>query len=215
MLDIQYIRENQDVVRTAAKNKNLNPKIVDEVVAYDAKRREQIQIVEAIRAEKNQIDRLLKKERNDELISKSKELKSKLKDAEPELKQIEKTFYDLMLQVPNVPASDVPVGKDEDENQVVKTWGEKREFAFKPKPHHQLAEELDLYDSKRAVRIAGNRSYFLKNELVLLERAVLDYALQKMIDAGFSPFRRMSPGCPDPPRNGPERKNCLSRRGIF
>ncbi len=180
MLDINYIRDNQDIVKQAAKNKNLNPDIVDEVIRVDKQRRELIVKVDEIRAAKNKLTR--------DQIEQGRQLKKQLKDIEPQLKQVEETFNDLMLQVPNVPAKDVPIGPDESGNKVIKTWGDKPKFDFKPKTHHQLAESLDLFDSKRAVKIAGHRAYFLKNDLVMLEQAVLSYALKKLISQGFTPL---------------------------
>lgn len=188
MLDINYIRNNPEIVKDGARNKNLNPVIVDEVLRYDELRRELLGKVEKIRAEKNELDRKLKTERTEDLIAQSKQFKEDLKDIEPELKKVLDAYEELMLQVPNPPAHDVPVGKDESGNVVVKTWGEKRHFDFKPKEHFELAEALELYDTKRAVRIAGTRAYFLKGELMLLERAILDYALEKMVKEGFMPM---------------------------
>lgn len=188
MLDINYIKNNPEIVKDGARNKNLNPNIVDEVLRYDQQRRELLGKVEKIRAEKNELDRKLKTERTDELIAQSKQFKEDLKDSEPTLKKVLDAYEELMLQVPNPPAHDVPVGKDESGNVVVKTWGEKRHFDFKPKEHFELAENLDLYETKRAVRIAGSRAYFLKGELMLLERAILDYALEKMVKEGFMPM---------------------------
>lgn len=180
MLDINYIRQNPETVKTGAKNKNLNPQVVDEVLRLDDQRRQLISQVENIRSQKNKL--------KSDQVEEGRQLKKQLKDLEPQLKQIEDQFYDLMLQVPNVPAEDVPIGSDESGNQVVKTWGEKTRFDFTPKLHHQLALDLDLYDSKRAVKIAGNRACFLKGDLVLLEQAILNYALQKMVGLGFTPF---------------------------
>jgi seryl-tRNA synthetase len=188
MLDINYIKNNPEVVKDGARNKNLNPNIVDEVLRYDQQRRELLGKVEKIRAEKNEVDRKLKSERTDDLIAQSKQFKEDLKDIEPDLKKVMDAYEELMLQVPNPPAHDVPVGKDESGNVVVKTHGEKRQFDFKPKEHFELAEALNLYDTKRAVRIAGTRAYFLKGELMLLERAILDYALEKMVKEGFMPM---------------------------
>ena len=188
MLEINFIRDNQELVKKAAKNKQLNPKVVDEVLRYDDQRRKLIQEVEEIRAKRNELNEELKNERSDELISKSIELKKQLQEIEPQLKKVEEAFNDLMLQVPNVPAIDVPIGKDETGNKVVRIEGKKPKFSFEPKEHFELAEALDLYDSKRAVRIAGNRAYFLKNELVELEQAVLAYALDLITKEGFTPM---------------------------
>jgi seryl-tRNA synthetase len=180
MLDINFIKQNPGMVKRAAKNKNLNPQIVDQVIGLDDKRRELIIQVETIRSQKNKLKR--------DQINLGRELKRKLKNIEPELKKIEADLENLMLQVPNVPADDVPAGKDESSNQVVKTWGDFPKFDFKPETHEKLAQKSDLYDPKRAVRIAGHRSYFLKGDLVLLERVLLDYALQKMLNHGFTPM---------------------------
>lgn len=180
MLDIESIRSQTKVVKQAARDKQLNPDVVDRVLDLDVRRREFIQKVEILRSQKNLLTQ--------DQAAAGRQLKKQLKDLEPELKKIENDLQNLMLQIPNIPASDVPIGSDESGNQVIKVWGEKPEFSFAPKTHYQLAQDLDLYDSKRAVRIAGHRAYFLKNDLVLLERAVLDYALNKMINHGFTPI---------------------------
>lgn len=180
MLDIHFIRENSEVVKTAAQNKQLNPSIVDQLLEVDTERRELIVKVEDLRAERNKLTK------ND--IEKGKQIKSQLKDIEPRLKELEEQFNNLLLQIPNIPAEDVPIGKDETGNVIVKTWGEKRTFDFTPLQHHELAENLNLYDSKRAVKIAGSRAYFLKGDLVLLEQAVINFTLQKLVSLGFTPM---------------------------
>src|SRR5690606_38417815 len=109
-----------------------------------------------------------------EQIEKGKDLKKNLQEVEPNLKQVEETFKNLMLQVPNPAAIDVPVGKDETENQVIKTHGEVPDFKFQPLDHQELMENLDLLDTQRATKIGGFRSYFLKNDAVILEQAVLN-----------------------------------------
>lgn len=194
MLDIQFIRENPDQVRTAAQNKQLNPEIVNRVLAVDEKRRQLIQQVDVLRHQINtHADQVKTKVQagqkpTSDQIETGRKLKEKLKNIEPELKQTEAVFTDLMLQVPNVPAADVPIGADETGNEVIKTVGERTKFDFTPLPHHQLMEELDLVDTARAVNIGGFRSYFLKNEAVLLEQALLNFALEKMIAHGFTPM---------------------------
>jgi seryl-tRNA synthetase len=189
MLDIKYIRDNVNTLKTAIRNKQMNPEIVDEVIRVDKRRRELIQQVEELRGQANAHVAAMKgRKPTEQEIEVGRKYKQQLQDIEPELKQVEKTFQDLMYQVPNPAADDVPVGKDESGNKVVKTWGELPKFKFAPKTHDELAESLDLLDVKRAVRIAGNRGYFLKNDLVILEQAVLNYALRMMIDAGFTPM---------------------------
>jgi len=189
MLDIKYIREHAEELKTAIGHKQMNPAIVDEVIRVDDERRKMIQQVEEVRSKANKhADSLKAGKPSAEQIEIGKKLKQELQDLEPQLKKIEETFKDLMYQVPNPSAHDVPIGKDESGNKVVKTWGDIPTYSFAPKTHDQLAEDLDLIDTKRAVRIAGSRAYFLKNDLVLLEQAVLNYALRMMVNNGFTPM---------------------------
>lgn len=180
MLDIQFIRDNFKAVKKAAKDKGLNPEAVDKVIEIDKKRRELLQQVEALRAEKNKLGR--------EDVDKGRELKKKLKDIEPELKKVEVSFQEMMLVIPSVPAKEVPVGKDESDNKLVRTWGKKPKFDFKPKDHIELGETLDLLDLKRGVKVAGFRGYFLKNELALMQLGIMQYALSKLVEKGFTPM---------------------------
>lgn len=190
MLDITYIRDHTEELKQAITNKQLNPEIVDAVLTADEQRRMLIVQVEEIRQKSNAHVAEIKKQGKPtpEQIEIGKQLKKQLQDVEPQLKQVEETFKDLLYQVPNVPASDVPVGKDESGNQVIKTVGEKPTFGFTPKPHQELMEKLDMLDTVRATNIGGFRSYFLKNDAVLLEQAVLNYAIQMMRDEGFTPM---------------------------
>ena len=189
MLDIKYIREHAVTLKKAIVDKQFNQKIVDEVLRVDNQRRHLLQQVEELRAKANlHIAKIKARKPTVDEIKVGKTFKQKLQDIEPQLRQVEATFKDLMYQVPNPAAEDVPIGKDETGNKVVKTWGKLPTFTFKPKTHDELCENLDLLDTKRAVRIAGSRAYFLKNELVILEQAVLNYALQMMIKNGFTPM---------------------------
>ncbi|MBI2010167.1 MAG: serine--tRNA ligase [Candidatus Chisholmbacteria bacterium] len=188
MLDIEFIREHVDKVRQAAEHKQLNQKVVDEVLRLDKERRDLIQKVESIKAKRNDLNDRLKKEQTEALKTESVALKRELQDLEPQLKKVEASFHDLMLQVPSIPAPDVPVGQDETGNQVHKTWGEKPQFDFPIKDHVTLGENLDLIDLERGVKIGGFRSYFTKNDLVLLEQAVLNFALNSLIAKGFTPM---------------------------
>lgn len=192
MLDIQYIRDHVDELKQAITHKQLNSDIVDKVIDMDDRRRRLIIEVENIRQRINENTAEIKASATQrptpEQIEKGKTLKLKLQNVEPELKRVEETWRDLMFQVANPPAADVPIGADETGNQVIKTVGEPPVFDFKPRPHHELMEALDLVDTKRATRIGGFRSYFLKNDAVLLEQAILQYAMKLMLDQGFTPM---------------------------
>lgn len=187
MLDIAYIRENTEKVKRGIVNKNLNPEIVDQVLEADTKRRDLIGKIEVIRAERNKLNDELKVARTPELMQKSGELKEKLQTLEPELRQVEEEYDALMLLIPGVPLDEVPVGKDRKGNVVVRTWGEVRKFDFPIKTHIELGQSLDIIDFERGSKIAGFRGYFLKNEAVMLQFALMQYTLQKFIAKGYTP----------------------------
>lgn len=194
MLDITYIRENADLVRQAVRNKQLDPSVVDAVLESDAKRRELQTTVDGLRQAANQNAESIKQavaaggRPSPDLVDNGKRIKDELKILEPQLTDAVEAFTQAMLQVPNVPAEDVPVGTDESGNQVVKQVGEKRAFDFAPKPHHELMEQLDWLDTQRAVRIGGFRSYFLKGDGVRWEQALMRLAMKILGEAGFVPM---------------------------
>lgn len=188
MLDIQFIRDHPEKIKKAARDKQLNPKVVDEVLRLDNERRKLIVEVENLRSKRNQLSKELSKKRSAKLQQEATEVKKQLKDIEPQLKKTDAAFNDLMLQVPNVPDPEVPVGPDESGNQVVRRWGTPPKFTFSPRDHIELGQMLDLVDIERGVKVGGFRSFFTKNELVLMEYGLLDYALRYMISQGFTPL---------------------------
>ena len=181
MLDIEFIRQNKAEVKKAARDKQLNPKVVDKLLAADIKRRRLLQKIEKLRRERNEVAR-----KRD--IKRGKEIKVELGKFEPQLKKIEKEYKELMLLVPNIPSSDTPIGKDDSQNKQVKEWGKLPKFGFKAKSHIELSKDLDLIDFRAGVKTSGFRGYYLKNEAALLHFAVLYYAWQKTIDEGFAPM---------------------------
>ncbi len=187
MLDIAYIRENPDKVKQGITNKNFNPDIVDKVLTSDAKRRDLIGQIEVIRAERNKLNDELKSERTPELMTKSGQLKEKLQTLEPQLREAEEEYASLMLQIPGVPLDEVPVGKDSTGNEIIRTWGEIPKLNFTPKNHIELGESLNLIDVERGSKVAGFRGYYLKNEAVMLQFALMQYTLQKFISRGYTP----------------------------
>jgi seryl-tRNA synthetase len=187
MLDIAFIRENPDKVKQGIINKNLKPDIVDAVLSSDATRRDLIGKIEVIRAERNKLNDQLKSARTPELIQESGRLKEQLQDLEPKLREVEEEFNSLMLQIPGIPLEEVPVGKDSSGNEIVRTWGDIKELGFVPKTHIELGESLDLIDIERGSKVAGFRGYFLKNDAVMLQFALMQYTLQKFISKGYIP----------------------------
>lgn len=194
MLDINFIRQNKEVLETACLNKNLDAAIISELLQADEDRRALQKEVDAMRGEANANAQAIKKmvaagsKPDAELVNKGKQIKLELKDLEPREKEINEKFSELMSQVPNVPAADVPVGKDESSNQVVRQEGKVRDFDFTPQTHEEIMKKLDWLDTNRATKIAGFRGYFLKNDALLLEQALLLYALSIMKKHGFTPM---------------------------
>lgn len=186
MLDIQYIRDHPKTVRRAVTSKNLNPKVVDNLLDIDQKRRQLIAQVEDLRSQRNQLNQQLKQKQTPKLITQSKSLKSKLQDLEPQLNQLEKSFQDLLLQIPNLPLKDVPIGKDSSDNKQVKTWGEKPTLDFEPKNHIEIGTSLGLFDLERGAKVAGFRGYYLTGDGVRLSLAIMLYALDKLSGKGFN-----------------------------
>ena len=139
MLDINYIRENADKVKQAAKDKQFDGSIIDRVLEIDTRRRQLIQEVEGLRRQGNENISNLKGKPSDEQIVKGKDIKQKLQELEPRLTETEKEFLELMYQVPNPAAEDTPFGKDESGNVEVKKWGDLPQFNFPVLPHEELA----------------------------------------------------------------------------
>lgn len=169
MLDIKYIRDNQETVRAAIKNKNITLDF-NRLIEIDQKRRELIQKSETLRAEQ-------KKTQDRE---KATALKVEFKDAEDQLQIIEAEFNSFMFQVPNIPTGDTPIGTNEKDNVVVKKVGESTLFNFQPKNHWQLAQELDLIDKERAAKVSGSRFAYIKGDLVKLQFALMQWTADQL-----------------------------------
>jgi seryl-tRNA synthetase len=185
MLDINFIRENPQKVKDACKNKNVQIS-VDLVLDLDKEKRGLMTEMEALKAEQNKISRGGKD--NNVLISQAKEIKEKIKSMEPQLEKVDAELKSLLLQLPNIPFDEVPVGKDESGNTVLRKVGHKPMFLFtKPKDYMELGEELDLIDTERAGKVAGSRFGYLKGELPLLEFALIKLAMDIVRKEGFIP----------------------------
>jgi seryl-tRNA synthetase len=180
MLDIQYIRENKEFVAEKSKQKGYDVD-VDALMAVDEKRKKKMQDIEVIRAQRNEIAAQTKNQKpTDQQIVEGRMLKEKLAKLEEMLAPLEQEFVTLLKQVPNMPADDVPVGKSEDDNVVVKTVGEKPKFDFEPKSHWQLAEAKDWIDKDRAAKVAGSRFAYIKGDLARLQLAIMQFVVDTL-----------------------------------
>lgn len=178
MLDINYILENKEKVKKGVKDKGYDPKVVDRLLRVDETRRQLISDIEKLRAEKNKLTR--------EDIQKGKKIKETLRRLEPDLKAVGEEFKNILYKIPNLPAKDVHAGKDEFDNKEIKKWGKVPKFSFKVKSHFELGESLDLIDTKRAGKVSGARFSYLKNEAVMLEFALINFAFEFLLKEGFS-----------------------------
>lgn len=186
MLDINYIRDNTAKVKQATQDKGFDDTVIDQLLAVDSKRREMIAIVEELRAERNKLNDQLKAARSPELILQSKSLKAKLEEVEPDLKLVEEAYATLLLRVPNPSAPDVKVGKEED-NEVVRQVGEKKKFTFTPRDHVDLGILTGTIDITSGTKVAQSGFYYIKGLGAMLEFALVQYAMQKLVKKGFLP----------------------------
>ncbi|MDB5161421.1 MAG: hypothetical protein JWO96_801 [Candidatus Saccharibacteria bacterium] len=180
MLDIQFIRDNPELVAEKSKQKGYEVDI-KLLLKIDEERRFLNSQVEDIRAQQNEHAKQNKSGKPDENdIEKGRELKEKFGEAYAKLQHKNKDFIDLLKKVPNMPAEDVPVGASEAENKVAKEWGGKPEFDFEPKTHWQLAEGRGLIDKQRAAKVAGSRFAYLKGDLVKLQFALIQFVMETL-----------------------------------
>lgn len=182
MLDIQFIRDNREHVQEKSKQKGYDVDI-EQLLGFDAKRRELLAQVEELRRQRNELNENTKGQRPDETqITKGREIKEQLGVLEHQLSAVELEFTALLKTVPNMPLDDVPVGASEDENVVAKEWGEKPQFDFQPKNHAEIAESKLWIDKERAAKVAGSRFAYIKGDLVRLQWALMQFALDRLTD---------------------------------
>ena len=194
MLDIKLIRENSDIVKKGIVKKNANPKLVDDFLVIDQKWREFVKKIDDARAKQKDLSEKRK-------IEEAKGVKTQIQIWEEELKTIETDRTDLLYIIPNLPADDVPVGKDESENVVLRKRGNLSKFNFAPQDHLQIGEFLNIIDVKKAGEIAGSRFYYLKGAAALLEYALVNWVFSRLSNPKFTQkiAKKISPKFPGTP----------------
>jgi seryl-tRNA synthetase len=190
MLDIKFIREHPNEVKEGCRKKGVNFDL-DRLLEVDEKRRQALLEVEGLRSQQKRMSKEIHEkeggaDRRVE-IDKVRNLKAQLKDSEKELRLIEDEFRTLMRIIPNPPLPEVPEGRDETENVVMREVGQRPAFDFVPRDYMEVSEGLDIIDTKRAAKVAGSRFGYLKGDLVLLEFALVRLALDTLTDGGFIP----------------------------
>lgn len=183
MLDLKFVRDNTEKVEEMLKNRHAKVDLV-EFKQLDAKRRTLIQEVEADKSQRNTVSaEISQMKRNGEdateKITAMRALGDKISATDKELKEVEERLHAVMLTIPNMPAADVPVGKDDTENPEIRKWGEPKHFDFEPKAHWDIGEKLGILDSERAAKVSGARFYYYKGAGARLERAVYNFFLDQ------------------------------------
>jgi seryl-tRNA synthetase len=181
MLDIKFIRENRDTVERMLEQRGYDMEL-QTILSLDQQRREGIQEVESLKHERKvvseQIAQMKKKgEDASQIISRMRQVSQRIKELDGKLGELEEEINRSLLLIPNVPHESVPIGKNENDNPVVKRWGEISQFSFTPKPHWELGESLGILDFERAAKITGARFTLYWGLGARLERALINFML--------------------------------------
>ena len=174
MLDLKFIRDNTDTVRQVLKNRQDSAPL-DEILQLDSERRQKILELESLRHTRKETARERKTDK--ETTEEARDLRVMIRELEKEVRQLDTQLGELLLQVPNVLHPAVPVGSGEEDNVVVRTWGEPKDFDFTPAPHWKLGESLGIIDFERGVKLSGTRFYVLKGLGARLQRALISFML--------------------------------------
>lgn len=182
MLDIRFIRENADLVQTAARQKGYEVDI-RKLLELDTERRSLQQQVDDLRTRRNENAAKMKGGKPEQsIIDEGKQIKIELAEREGYFTAIDTEFTDLIKKVPNIPSSDVPVGASEDENVVSKQVGDKPQFGFAPRNHYEIGEQRGWIDKERAAKVAGSRFAYIKGDLVKLQLAIVQFVVNTLSD---------------------------------
>jgi len=192
MLDLRLVRDNPDVVRDGLRRRGADPVLVDGVLEADRRRRDLVQEVERLRAEQNRVSAAIPKlsgEEKTRRIAEMREVSTRLKSLEPKMRSADEALHTALLRLPNLPHPSVPAGADPANNVVVRTWGERPAFDFEPRDHVDLGTALGVLELERGAKVSGSRFFYLRGAGVLLEQALMRFALDAVMEAGFTPVQ--------------------------
>ncbi len=191
MLDYRFIKENLDEVKKNIKNRNMVAD-ADLVVTLFDKRTEAVTTLQEKQAKRNENANAMKAKLSDEerqkLIADGKAIKEDIATLEAEVTKIEEDLKSAAMKIPNMAHKDAPIGVEDTDNPQVHVWGDIPKFSFEAKDHVQLGQDLDIIDFDRATKVSGTKFYYLKNEAVFLEQALIMYTLNVLRKHGFAPF---------------------------
>lgn len=194
MLDLKYVLANVEIVKQNCRDRHVSPDIleeIDHVVRLDGEYRIVLRDVEELRRRQNEVAQSTGKEkdpaRRTALVAEGKGLKSTASEKEETLRALETELKDRLGRVPNMTHPDAPIGSGDDANKELRIVGTPRTFRFKPKDHLEIGRALDMIDFETGGKVSGSGFYFLKNDAVMLDLALQQFAMRKLAGAGFTP----------------------------
>ncbi len=190
MLDIKAIRTSPDDFKKSLKRKGVDSQKIGELLTADEQRRRLLQEVEVASAQQNEVSKKipnLSGKEKEKVLGEMKSLSDAKKQKEEELEKIEIKYIALLESLPNPPDASAPDGKSEEDNVVLRKEGDMPQFDFEPKEHWELAEDLELLDMERGAKVSGARFFFMRNELAILQMALMNWAFLRVAEKGFSP----------------------------
>lgn len=189
-MDLSLLKDEPDKIKAALKKKHVDLDF-ERLLKLDNERRSLLKTVEDMRARQNDFNKkitTLKESARKKALVDMKVLAQELSEKTKLLEEVSGNFRSLWLQVPNIPAEEVPEGASDEENKEFKTWGERKNFDFAVKGHEEIVKNLDIADIERATKVAGTKFYYLKGKGVILEMSLMRFALDELIKAGFTPL---------------------------
>ena len=191
MLELKFVRNNPEAVREALNKRHAGTESLDQLLEYDKAWRESLKEGDALKHERNTVSleiAKLKKDKKDakEKIDEMRGISDRIKAIDEQLRDYESRMQDLLLNIPNIPSTTTPVGRDENDNPVVRVVGEPTKFSFTPKNHWDIGEDLDVLDFKRAVKISGEGFTVYKGMGARLERALINFMLDVHARQGYT-----------------------------
>ncbi len=181
MIDIKIVRENPQLLKDALQRRNMDAAIVDQLAKLDENWRVLLTKVEDLKAERNAVSKeigaIKDKDAREQKIADMRAVGDRITQMDEEVKTVEEQIKALIETIPNIPHESVPLGKDESDNQVVETFGEKPHYDFEPLPHWELGPQLGIIDFDQGVKITGSRFYVLNGAGARLQRALIAWML--------------------------------------
>jgi seryl-tRNA synthetase len=191
MLDVSFIRDHVEAVKDNCRNRNVTAD-VDRLIHLDDERKRLVHETQSIQQRQNELSKLIPKEKDKDkkqaLVQDGRELREKVAGLDTRTKEVDTELRSVLSTIPNMTHPEAPVGTTAEANRVLRRHGEPRRFDFAPKDHVALAESLDLVDFEAGSSVAGQKFYYMKNEAVLLEFALIQYALGVLLREGYTPI---------------------------